>query len=401
MSQSAQDPKRRLLLRRFLRLSGALAATLAAPRLLAAPPAVVKGIRANRDGGVTRIAFDLSAPTHHRLFTLRNPERVVIDFDNARAASHLKLAPTGPIRRLRYAPHHGGLRVVLDLSQRVQPRSLLLEPAGRHHDYRLAVDLASRTAAPAVHTESKSAPLRDVVVAIDPGHGGKDPGAIGHHGTEEKHVVLAIGQRLATLIGRQRGMRPLLIRDGDYFVSLGHRVSKARKHRADLFVSIHADACPYHYVKGSTVYVLSEHGASSEAARLLAKRQNEADRVAGVSLADKDRLLASVLVDLEQTATYESSLALGQNLTDSIADVVPLHSRHVEHAAFAVLKSPDIPSVLVETAFISNPAQERRLRTSHFQHQMADALMSGIDGYFRRHAPPGTRLANHHGLHAG
>jgi len=401
MSQTTQDPKRRQFLHRFLRLSGALAVTCTAPRLFAATRTEIKAVRAHRHAELTRVAFDLSGPVEHRLFTLANPARVVIDFADARAA-HLKLAPTPPIRGLRYAPHgHGGLRVVLDLASAVKPRSLLLPPDAGHHDYRLAIDLTPPAlAAAAVHTAPKSA-LRDVVVAIDPGHGGKDPGAIGHHGTREKHVVLAIGRHLAELVGRRHGMRPLLIRDGDYFVPLGERVRKARTHRADLFVSIHADASPYHYAKGSTVYVLSEHGASSEAARLLAKRQNEADRVADVSLSDKGRLLASVLVDLEQTATYESSVALGQTLSDSIAGVVPLHSQHVEHAAFAVLKSPDIPSVLVETAFISNPAQERRLRTAHFQRQMAEALMTGIEGYFREHAPPGTHLAAHHALGAG
>jgi N-acetylmuramoyl-L-alanine amidase len=394
MSQLGLDPKRRRFLSRFARFSGALTLTCAAPPLLAAAPIEVRDVRIHQRAGVTRVVFDLSGPVHHSLFTLSDPERVVIDFSDARPAPTLRLAPSPPIDRLRYATHGTrGLRVVLDVSTAVRPRSHLLPPTGRHGDYELAIDLVPASMPATRARSTPEAVLRDVVVAIDPGHGGKDPGAIGRHGTREKDVVLNMAKDLAERVSVRPGMQPLLIRGGDYFVSLGRRVHKARAHRADLFISLHADASPYHYVKGSTVYVLSERGASSAAAHLLAKRQNASNRVGGVSLSDKDPLLAAVLVDLEQTATSLSSLALGRSLTDSIAEVVSLHSQEVEHAAFAVLKSPDIPSVLVETAFISNPTQERRLRTPGFQREMAEALMEGIDTYVRHHAPSGTRFS--------
>jgi len=395
MTDAKKDLERREFLGRLLRLSGAAAATMIAPNAFARSGVLVRDAKLTHHNGTTRVLFELSGPVHHRLFTLAHPNRLVIDVADAHTHG-LHLHPSALVHDLRYAPHdHGGLRLVLDLATAVQPRSLLLAPGHGHRHYRLAVDLTPTTRVAAPVQSVKTEHLRDVVIAIDPGHGGRDPGAIGQRGTYEKHVVLNIGHRLNAMLERENGMKPMMTRHGDYFVTLGGRVRKARAHRADLFVSIHADASPYHYPKGSTVYILSEHGASSVAARMLAKRQNSVDRLAGVNLSGRDKLLASVLVDLEQTATHHASTVLGENLADSISHshVVPLHSRRVEHAAFAVLKSPDIPSVLVETAFISNLSEERLLRTSSFQHGMAEALLGGIKDYFSKHAPPGTLLA--------
>lgn len=401
MSQNNEENlERRQFLRRVLGVSGVAAVTFISPRAFASAPVVVKGVHLSTEDGATRVVFDLSGPVEHSLFTLSQPERVVIDFKNAKALDGFRINPIAPVQDIRYARRDlTNLRVVLDLDAGANPSSFLLKPGKGSSDYRLVVALGSvTTSTPApVLTAASVGPaakkLRDVIVAIDPGHGGKDPGAIGKRGTYEKHVVLQVARRLDALIKRTPGMKPLMIRNGDHFVTLRDRIRKARAHHADLFVSIHADASPYRYPKGSTVYVLSEHGASSEAARLLAQRQNSADRVAGVNLSDKDNLVASVLVDLAQTATREASFKLGENLTGSINKVIRLHSITVERAAFVVLKSPDIPSALVETAFISNPAEERQLRTPAFQRKMAAALHRGIQDYFAQHAPPGTLLA--------
>jgi N-acetylmuramoyl-L-alanine amidase len=401
MSQRDQNFERRLFLRRLLGVSGAAAVTFVSPMAFASSRVEVKGVRMSQDGRSTRVVFDLSGPVEHNLFTLSKPERVVIDFRNTNAPRGLHVKPIALVHDIRYARRNvSNLRVVLDLKEQTNTSSFLLKPGKGSTHYRLVVDLAAATAdsaapvitAAAAQTGKK---LRDVVVAIDPGHGGVDPGAIGKRGTYEKHVVLQIARRLEALIKKTPGMRPYLIRSSDHYVSLRERLRKARAKQADLFISIHADASPYRYPKGSTVYVLSEHGASSEAARLLAKRQNDVDRVAGVNLSDKDNLVASVLVDLAQTATRESSFKLGEHLTHNINKVIRLHSRTVERAAFVVLKSPDIPSALVETAFISNPSEERQLRTPAFQRRMAIALHEGVQDYFSKYAPPGTLLAAH------
>ncbi|OBS08800.1 N-acetylmuramoyl-L-alanine amidase [Acidihalobacter prosperus] len=398
MSHSTEDADRRDFLRRMLGLSGMAAMTVISPSAFASTAVAVKGVRLSESGGKTRVIFDLSGPVHHSLFTLSHPDRVVIDFDNARATRALHLSPTPLLRDIRHAPRgHSDLRVVLDLKSDADASSTLIKAGGARH-YQLVVDLSSVSVGKPqpVITAAQAQPhrpLRDVVVCIDPGHGGKDPGAIGKRGTYEKTVVLDIARRLEKLINREPGMQAFMTRDSDYFVTLRGRLAKARKRRADLFVSIHADASPYRYPKGSTVYVLSEHGASSEAARLLAERQNDVDRVAGVNLSNKDNLVASVLVDLAQSATREASFKLGDKLKGSIDRVIRMHSNTVERAAFVVLKSPDIPSALIETAFISNPAEERRLRTPRFRASMAGALLGGIKDYFEHHAPPGTILA--------
>lgn len=360
----------------------------------------VEGIRLSAHEGQTRLVFDLSGPVEHSLFTLTNPHRVVIDIQGT-GAGELSVPdlPDSHVSRLRYATRNqGDLRVVLDLREQAVPRSFVLRPAqGAGH--RLVVDLQRRGAGPGQtprtvrSTEQPGDRLREVVVAIDAGHGGRDPGAVGPGGTPEKEVVLAIAQRLERLVKREPGMTPVMVRTGDYFLPLRERIRRARDQRADLFVSIHADAAPDRRVQGSSVYILSQGGASSEAARWLAERENAADLVGGVKLDDKDDVLASVLLDLSQTGTIEASATLADALIGDLHRVGKVRSRKVERAGFAVLTSPDIPSVLVEAAYISNPAEERKLRTAAFQQSLAEALMDGLRSYFENHAPPGTYLA--------
>jgi len=236
-------------------------------------------------------------------------------------------------------------------------------------------------------------PKRKVVIAIDPGHGGEDPGASGRLGTKEKDVVLAIGRELKTLLNQKYGIQAVLVRDGDYYISLKKRKRIARDHKADLLVSIHADAFRSPSVYGSSVYVLSERGASSEAAKWLADKENSADLVGGVSLEDKDDLLASVLLDLSQTATLDASINLGANVLGELKKLGKTHKPEVQRAGFVVLKSPDIPSILVETAFISNPDEERRLRNPRHQQHLAKAILNGILRYLKNNAPHDTVLA--------
>lgn len=397
MSHSTEETNRRDFLRRMLGVSGMAALTVISPSAFASTSVAVKRIHVSDEGGKTRVIFDLSGPVHHDLFTLSHPDRVVIDFDNTRILGSGWRGSSPLVHDIRHAVRdHSDLRVVLDLKSDANASSFMVR---RGENYHLIVDLAAvsiegkpQPVITAVQAEPHR-PLRDVVVCIDPGHGGKDPGAIGKRGTYEKTVVLDIAKRLERLVNREPGMQAFMTRRSDYFVTLRGRLAKARQRRADLFLSIHADASPYRYPKGSTVYVLSEHGASSEAARLLAERQNNVDRVAGVDLSNKDNLVASVLVDLAQSATREASFKFGDKLKGSIDRVIRMHSNTVERAAFVVLKSPDIPSALVETAFISNPAEERLLRTPHFRDHMAGALLGGVKDFFSHHAPPGTILA--------
>lgn len=361
----------------------------------------VQGVRLWAAPDNTRVVFDISGRVEHKLFRLHNPERLVIDLQGARLAASFdtKSHKGGLVRGLRTGKRAAGdLRVVLDLARDVRPKSFLLQPNDQY-GHRLVIDMfdsaqEKSAAAPKPRTvKSQPAQLRDLVVAIDAGHGGEDPGARGKHGTREKDVVLAIGRRLAKQINKQPGMRAVMIRDGDYYVGLRQRINKARKHRADLFVSIHADAFRDSRVHGSSVYVLSKRGASSEMARWVAARENAADLVGGVSLDDKDDLLAEVLLDLSQSATIEVSMAVADDVLQEMKQLGKVHKRKVQHAAFAVLKSPDIPSILVETAFISNPSEERALRDKGHQQRLAAALAKGIQAYFRHNPPPGTLMA--------
>ena len=349
----------------------------------------------------TRLVFDIDGPVDHTVFSLSHPTRVVIDLSDVTLARAVGKLPKGEqfLERVRTATRNGThLRIVLDLKQPVRPKSFLLKP-NRKYGHRLVVDLYAKetvTVTPTVTPASQREPatkLRDVVIAIDAGHGGDDPGASGPSGVREKDIVLAIAQRLAQKIKLERGMRPLLIRRSDYYVGLRKRMSIAREQRADLFISIHADAFRDPKVRGSSVYILSRNGASSEAAHWLAEQENAADLVGGVTLDDKDELLASVLLDLSQTATLSASSSLGARILRELGTIGKKHKQRVERAGFVVLKSPDIPSILVECGFITNREDERRLNNTSHQHLIAESILNGIRQYFQRNAPPNTLLA--------
>ena len=369
--------------------------------LLALPlsAAEIDGFRVWTDPEKTRAVLDLDARTEYQLFTLDDPPRVVIDLERSALDNPLKLDTdhAGIIERVRHStPRDDTLRVVLDLEHKAHIKSFLLDPTGQYR-YRLVVDLfpeSGRAAGGAVKQMADLQQLdRDVVVAIDAGHGGEDPGAIGKHRTREKDVVLAIARELKKSIDARPGMRGVLIRTGDYYVPLRDRFEKARRHRADLFVSVHADAFTKRSVSGSSVFVLSRKGASSEFARRLAASENSADLVGGVTLRDKDDMLASVLLDLSQSATMEASQAVADSVLASLGRVGKTHKSHVEHANFMVLKSPDVPSILVETAFISNPSEEKRLKDPAWQRRIADTIAGGVQDYFYLSPPPGTWIA--------
>jgi N-acetylmuramoyl-L-alanine amidase len=358
-----------------------------------AQAADVNGVRLWTGPEGTRVVLDLQAPVSYQVFNLDNPDRVVIDLEHARWAA-ADAPASGVVRSVRHGVKPGGgLRIVLDVDAGVQPHSSLVAP-NDVYGHRLVLDLAPMRAAPAVPL--RTAPAGDdraIVIAIDAGHGGEDPGALGHHGTREKDVALAVARALAGLVAKEPEMRPVLIRDGDYIVSLRRRMEIARENRADLFVSIHADAFTDSRSHGSSVYALSDRGATSEAARWLAERENAADLIGGVSLDDKDDLLASVLLDLSQTATLSASLQVGAHVLDELDQIGELRRPDVQQAGFLVLKSPDIPSILVETAFISNPQEERRLADPREQARLASSILAGMRSYFLENPPAGTRLA--------
>lgn len=348
----------------------------------------------------TRLVFDTSNPVSHNLFTLKQPDRLVIDVQNARLTGGMPNLEENPlVRRVRSAQRKdGSLRVVLDLKTATRPKSFVLKP-NRQYGHRLVVDLYGMEgdgSAVDTHKPVKQVTgdgFRDVVIAIDAGHGGEDPGAVGRRGTHEKDVVLSIARRLAALIKREKGMKPVMIRDGDYYLGLRKRMDLARANRADLFISIHADSFHDARARGSSVYTLSKRGASSEAARWLAERENSADLIGGVKLEDKDDILASVLLDLSQTGTRQASHEVAGKVLGELKRVGRTHKRSVQQAGFAVLKSPDVPSILIETAFISNPHEERKLLDSNHQQKIARAILDGLKSQFTNNPPPGTLLA--------
>ncbi|MDP1870682.1 MAG: N-acetylmuramoyl-L-alanine amidase [Gallionella sp.] len=363
----------------------------------------------------TRLTIESKQAIRHTIFSVDNPDRLVIDLEDVELGDTLKqltgkLNHDDPyiksVRVARFKP--GIVRLVLDLKSQVKPQLFDLNPVGEY-GYRLVLDVypaipadpmmalldqdkpASPTAQRPGNIEREATPLekpapelraRTLIIAIDAGHGGEDPGARGARGSHEKDVTLAIARRLCTLVNETLNMRCLLIRDGDYFIPLGVRVVKARKARADLFVSIHADAFIRPDAHGSSVFALSEHGATSTAARWLAKKENEADLIGGINIAVKDPYLARTLLDLSQTATISDSIRLAKHVLGELNDINDLHSGHVEQAGFAVLKSPDIPSILVETAFISNPGEEAKLNDESYQTKLANAVLGGIKRYF-------------------
>lgn len=396
MSRSPINKHRRDLLR-MLTLGGAatgmgLAATPAfASSATSGKGSHISNLRMSSNNQRTRVVLDLNHATDHHVFTLAQPNRIVIDFDHASVTGSLRIEDNPLIKDIRYAPRNGnGLRVVLDLKQAAQPSSFLLSPSSSYDHYRLVLDLHQENSAPTKSVEG--AELRDMVVMLDPGHGGKDPGAIGPGGTYEKNVVLPIARKLQQKLNSQRGVRAYLTRDTDVYLHLRERTRIAHEHNADLFMSIHADAFRDPSVTGSSVYVLSEGGASSEMARLLAKSQNAVDPlVNNIDLSDKSEMLKSVLLDLSQTASINSSDRLARQLLQELKNK---HNNRINRAAFVVLKSPDIPSVLVETAFISNPRQEKLLRTTAFQQRIAGSMEGGVMSYLKQFAPTDSLIAS-------
>ncbi len=356
----------------------------------------INGLRVWSGPDHTRAVFDLSAPVEYRLFRLDNPPRVVLDLNNTRLQTRLQVNNNADIRSIRHGRQgKHNLRLVFDLKKNQRARSFLLPP-NEKYGHRLVVDLSDVKSTQKVKKSAQTThdKHRDVVIAVDAGHGGEDPGATGASGTREKHITLAIARQLARAINAEPGMKAILIRDGDYYVGLRKRFEKARKHQADLFVSIHADAFYDPKVHGMSVYVLSQKGASSEAAKWLARSENKSDLIGGVKLDDKDALLARVLLDLSQNAAMEASQKVAKEVLTALSKIEKPHKKHVEKANFAVLKSPDVPSILVETAFISNPQEEKRLKNHRFRQQVATAILDGIRNYFYQAPPPDTWIAN-------
>jgi N-acetylmuramoyl-L-alanine amidase len=361
----------------------------------AAAAATVDGIRLWSGPEGTRAVFELSAPIEHRVFSLSDPDRIVIDLADTAADDSLVLPePRGSVTAVRTGARPGGeLRVVLELDAPAKPKTFLLAP-NEPYGHRLVIDLPDSEAPPVVRRAPSEQRGRDVIVAVDAGHGGEDPGASGRAGLREKDAVLAIARRLAAEIDAAPGMRAMLTRDGDYFVPLRKRTELAHQAEADLFVSIHADSYRATDARGATVYVLSDKGASDEQSLLLAQRENASDLIGGVSLADKDQLLARVLLDLSQSAALSASTAAGQRLIRRMSGVTAMRRLQVQQAPFLVLKSPDVPSVLVETAYISNPREEASLRSSSYQTALAVALRQGIVDYFSANPPRGSYFAH-------
>ena len=366
--------------------------------------AQIQHARLWRNGNTLRLVLDLSGPVQYKTFSLAAPERLIIDVSGASLRgdfSELKLADTG-LRAIRSGHFgKGDTRIVLDLDEPVQLSSFLLPPKdGQGH--RLVLDLFKAPAplqsvTPVVAASARAThPKRDIIVVIDPGHGGKDPGATSAKGHREKDVVLSIAQLLAKRLKREKGFDARLVRNDDFFVPLRKRVEVAHKHNADMFISVHADAAPRLTASGASVYALSEGGATSATARYMAQRENGVDLLGATSLLnlkDKDPMLAGVILDMSMNATIAASVQLGNTVLGSLSDITSLHQKRVEQAGFAVLKSPDIPSILVETGFMSNPRDSDRLITARHQQAVADGLFNGLKKYFEKKPPANSYLA--------
>lgn len=389
--------QRRQFLSQLTSQIAGLGALASAPVLVqaASSQAQVKNIRISRESHKTRLVFDLDGPVEHSLFSLHKPERLVIDLKQTRLmdAGTLEELHSRQLKSIRTGVRNGhDLRVVLDLKSRTTPSSFLLEPKGSS-GYRLVIDVKENGASSQPEVAQKK-PLRDVIVAIDAGHGGRDPGAVGRKGTREKDVTLQVARRLKKEIDATKGMRGELIRSGDRFMRLRERIKRAHQLNADLMISIHADSFPDARARGASVYALSVSGASSESARLLAEKENKVDLLFGdVNINHQDEMVKQVLLDLSLTGTIESSLDIGDEVLKELSRVGRVHKKKVQQAGFAVLKAPNIPAVLLETAFISNPNEERKLRSSAHQSKLAKAILRGVNDYFARKAPPGTWLA--------
>ena len=427
---TASNPGRRNL----LKFAGASLALLVSPVGFAATSLLA--VRVWPAADYTRITLEGSSQLKFSHLLVKDPERLVVDLEGVQLDSVLQTLPSKVldsdpyIKLIRAGQNRPGVvRIVVELKSEIAPQAFTLQPVG-DYGHRLVLDLyPTAPADPLLALIEKSSPIdaaagdasgsvtssdaqsvqhagtsdlrrqarsvnRLVTVALDPGHGGEDPGAVGRRGSYEKNVTLSIARRLKRKIDAEPNMRAMLTRDGDYFVPLGHRVTRARRVQADLFVSIHADAFVRPEARGSSVFVLSERGASSSAARWLAQKENDADLIGGVNLAKQEGHLARTLLDLSQTATINDSLKLGKAVLNELGDINTLHKAHVEQAGFAVLKAPDIPSILVETAFISNPEEEQRLNDDAYQDKMAEAIMRGLRRYFKDNPPVGrTRVA--------
>jgi N-acetylmuramoyl-L-alanine amidase len=376
------------------RLSTVFALTLSAAVVQAAT--TVEDIRIWFEDGRTRLVLDLDRPAEHSIFTLRGPDRLVLDLKDSRIAESARKLPEGigSIASIRTGLRaNGQLRVVLDLNEEVRSRSFTAAPNGQYGN-RLVIDLHPQGGLRTVRTASEERVKgRDIVIAVDAGHGGHDPGAIGPNRGREKDVALAVSRQLARRIDAEPGMKAVLVRNGDYYVDHRERMEIARRNKADLFLSVHADAVRDRRPRGTSVYVLSLKGASDEAANLMAQRENASDMVGGVSLANKVAVLASVLLDLSQNAALSASLDVGDEVTAKLAQLGPVHRRKVQQAGLLVLKSPDIPSILVETGFISNPTEEKNLRSSDYQDKLAQAILAGVRDYFYKNPPQDTQVA--------
>lgn len=361
---------------------------------------LLEGVRMHEAPNYTRVVFDTTGPIEYDLFILTNPDRVVIDLKNTSVALGFdpSVVAVGRerLKGLRAAPRGTAYRIVLDTSVKLTPKGFTLKPVAPY-GHRLVVDLYSSTPKPvAPPSIPDKNDRRDVVVAIDAGHGGEDPGASGVDKIQEKKLVLSLARKLASRLNRTPGYRAVLVRTGDYYIAHRKRTRIARDERADLFVSLHADAFKSPEVHGASVYALSDRRATSETARWLADKENRSDLIGGVgevSLDDKDDLVARVLVDLSMDANLVASIQAGQCVLDRLGGVTKMHKTRVEQAGFVVLSSPDMPSILVETGFISNPAEARRLNRSSYQEQLATALFDGIRDYMGRFPPPGTLIA--------
>ncbi|WP_455811139.1 N-acetylmuramoyl-L-alanine amidase AmiC [Pseudomonas graminis] len=401
--------------RRLLQGAGA-AWLLSFSRVGMAASSHVVAIRLWPSSTYTRLTIESSTPLKYKQFALSNPERVVVDIENIRLNSALNgvgnlVRQDDPyIKNARVGQFdQNTVRLVLELKQNVAPRVFTLDPVAgiknrlvldlypaqtqQHNDDPLLALLEDYNKGDLERSQPAAAPLpgkagrdRPIVIMIDPGHGGEDSGAVGKHKTREKDVVLKIGRRLKALIDKQPNMRAYMTRNEDVFIPLKVRVAKARKQRADLFISIHADAFTSRAARGSSVFALSTKGATSTAARFLAQTQNESDLIGGVSMSG-DRYLDHTMFDMVQSLTINDSLKFGKEVLSRMGKINHLHKRTVDQAGFAVLKAPDIPSILVETAFISNIEEERKLRTTRFQHQVADSILAGIKAYFANGAP--------------
>jgi N-acetylmuramoyl-L-alanine amidase len=423
---SALDGRRALL--KFVGASLLLQVTPTAFSAANKTPSIL-AVRVWPAADYTRVAIEHNIPIKYSHFTVNNPDRLVVDLEGIELNSVLeglagKIAADDPNIRLlragRYKP--GVVRLVMELKNEVRPQVFMLPPAGEY-GHRLVLDvyplnppdpllallnkreieqlsldippenkpetLISANAEQKTEPKRTGKPLvnRMVTITLDPGHGGEDPGAVGYGGSFEKNVTLAVAKRLKAKIDAEPNMRAVLTRDSDFFVPLNIRVQKARRLQSDLFVSIHADAFVRPDARGSSVFVLSERGASSSAARYLAQKENSADLIGGVNIDVKDPMLARTLLDLSQTATINDSLKFGKAVLGELGNINTLHKAGVEQAGFAVLKAPDIPSILIETAFISNPEEEKRLNDNDYQDKMAEAILSGMKKYFSKNPP--------------